>query len=54
MTAYRVAAGTQVHTDGVTYDAGRDIPTKASSTDVAFWLNAGWIEPKTAKTTRSG
>lgn len=50
--AYRVSDGTQVHVDGVTYEGGQDVPAKASETDVAIWLNAGYVEPKSAKATR--
>lgn len=54
MEAYKVAEGTQVHHDGKTYDAGSAVPV--SETDdadmVAYWLNAGWLEPVPAKTPR--
>lgn len=51
--AYRVSAGTQVHVDGETYIGGQDVPADVASKDIAHWLNAGWIEPKPAKTSKS-
>lgn len=43
---YKVAEGTQVHHQGVTYEGGQTVPLdpEADAADLAYWLNAGWIE----------
>lgn len=40
---YRVADGTQVHYDGVTYGAGETV--EAEESIAAAWVTAGWVTP---------
>ena len=51
---YRVAEGTQVHYDGVTYPQAASVPLEetADAELITYWLNAGWIEPIPAKAAR--
>ena len=41
MSTYRVAEGTQVHHDGVTYGPGETV--QAAAEVAAPWLASGWV-----------
>lgn len=41
MSAYKVAEGTQVHHDGVTYGGGETF--EATPGAASMWLSAGWV-----------
>jgi hypothetical protein len=48
---YRVAQGTQVHHEGVTYPEGASVPLVDAEL-VTYWLDAGWIESIPTKAAR--
>jgi hypothetical protein len=54
MAAYKVAQGTQVHHDGVTYGEGETF--EATPGAASMWLSAGWVtevKPTAKRVSRS-